>query len=372
MKKPNAANERTKHEYLSYLEEAKRMSPASAESAAAAISLFEESTGYKDFSAFHIEQAKRFKRFLDDARHPATGRPWAKATIHSRLLAVKAFFVWLAGQPGYKSRISYPDCDYFNPTANDARIADARTERDVPTLEQIRRVLATMPYESPIEKRDRAIIAFTLLSGARDNAIASFNLGHVDLVRRSVHHDARTVRTKNRKTITTSFFPVGDDVEGIVTEWVHFLRADALFAETDPLFPATLVAPDGRGAFAPQGLGRKHWTTADPIRKLFRRAFENAGFGYCNPHSFRKTLALLGQVVCRSPEEMKAWSQNLGHEAMMTTFTSYGTIPGYRQTEILNGLATASPSGEAGHRAPPPEIVEWVMDYLRRMMKGGE
>lgn len=372
MNKPNAANERIKHEYLSYLEQAKQLSAASAENAAAAISLFEESTNYKDFSAFHIEQAKRFKRFLEQARHPSTGRPWAKATVHSRLLAVKAFFIWLAGQPGYKSRVSYPDCDYFNPSANDARIADARNERDVPTLEQIRHVLSLMPSHTAIEKRDRAIVAFTILSGARDNAIASFNLGHVDLVRRTVHHDARTVRTKNRKSMTTSFFPVGEDIEGIVGEWVHFLRAESLFGETDPLFPATLVAPDGRGAFAPQGLARKHWTTADPIRKLFRRAFEGAGLRYCNPHSFRKTLALLGQSICSGPEEMKAWSQNLGHEAMMTTFTSYGTIPRHRQAEILNGLASTSPDGAIGQGAPPPETIEWVMAYIRRMMKGAE
>jgi hypothetical protein len=33
---------------------------------------------------------------------------------------------------------------------------------------------------------------------------------------------------------------------------------------------------------------------------------------YFNPHSFRKTLALLGGRICKTPEEYKAWSQNLG------------------------------------------------------------
>src|SRR5262249_55373820 len=31
-------------------------------------------------------------------------------------------------------------------------------------------------------------------------------------------------------------------------------------------------------------------------------------------HSFRKTLVLLGGKICKSAEEYKAWSQNLGHE----------------------------------------------------------
>ena len=56
------------------------------------------------------------------------------------------------------------------------------------------------------------------------------------------------------------------------------------------------------------------------------------------PHSFRKTLARLGQEICTTPEEMKAWSQNLGHEDVMTTFRSYGQVQGDRQRQVLAGL----------------------------------
>ena len=44
--------------------------------------------------------------------------------------------------------------------------------------------------------------------------------------------------------------------------------------------------------------------------------FEQAGLPYFNPHSFRKTLVQLGETTCQSPEEFKAWSQNLGHEGV--------------------------------------------------------
>ncbi|MCH8161646.1 MAG: hypothetical protein IIB88_07105 [Chloroflexi bacterium] len=53
---------------------------------------------------------------------------------------------------------------------------------------------------------------------------------------------------------------------------------------------------------------------------------------------FRRTLARLGQVVCKTPEEMKAWSQNLGHEDVMTTFRSYGHVHSDRQRQVLAGL----------------------------------
>ena len=91
--------------------------------------------------------------------------------------------------------------------------------------------------------------------------------------------------------------------------------------------------------FEAAGLDRKHWSNAGPIRTKFKEAFAAAGFLYFNPHSFRKTLALLGGELCKTPEQYKAWSQNLGHEHVLTTFTSYGDVGSQRQAEIIRGMA---------------------------------
>jgi len=83
---------------------------------------------------------------------------------------------------------------------------------------------------------------------------------------------------------------------------------------------------------------REHWSNATPIRKTFKEAFIHAELPYFNPHSFRNTLVSLGQKRCSSPEEFKVWSQNLGHERVLTTFTSYGEVQPQRQTEIFQQL----------------------------------
>jgi integrase len=88
--------------------------------------------------------------------------------------------------------------------------------------------------------------------------------------------------------------------------------------------------------FEVAGLDRKHWSSAGPIRIMFKQAFVSVGLPYFNPHSFRKTLAFLGGRRCRTPEEYKAWSQNLGHEHVLTTFCSYGDVSCYRQSEIIH------------------------------------
>jgi integrase len=364
MRKHHPKNERIKREYLVWLEEAKRMNSSTVDQVAAAIAQFEESTGHRDFAAFHFEQARKFKRVLAESTSPATGAGLAKATIYSRLMAVKAFFVWLAAQSGYKSRLTYSDMDYFNPSNNDGRIARAIREKPAPTLEQIRRALSVMPTQSDIEKRDRAVFAFAILSGARDDAIASMLIRHVDLDRRTVFHDARDVRTKNRKTFASIFFPVGTDIERIVADWMSFLTKERLFGPNEPLFPSTRVAVGATGLFEPSGLERVGWRSAAPIRRIFRQAFERVELPYFNPHSFRKTLGALGEKVCITPEQFKAWSQNLSHENVLTTFTSYGNVTSTRQAEILGELCKSGIGVRQGD--PDERTVQQVIAYLQK------
>ena len=348
MRKFNAENERIKHDYFGFLTDAKQLSDDTVDQVAAALADFEESTGYKDFRQFRKEQAQSFKRRLRDAINPQTKRPLAKATISSRLAALKAFFQWLSREPGFRSRVRYSDADYFNPSAKEERIAKAPRERPVPSIEQIRHVLELMPAGSVIERRDRAVIAFTLLSGARDSAIASMCLKHVDLARRRISQDPRDgVQTKNAKTITTTFFPVGRYIEAIVAGWISELQTDRLWGPNDPLFPASKVALGESRQFENVGLDRKHWKDAAAIRRIFKQAFVRAGLPYYHPHSFRHTLGSLGEKICPTPEAFKAWSQNLGHEDVLTTFTSYGKVAQHRQDEILKELAKP-PTSQAG------------------------
>jgi hypothetical protein len=112
-----------------------------------------------------------------------------------------------------------------------------------------------------------------------------------------------------------------------VRQWVDYLATGKLWGPDDPLFPATQVALGETRQFEASGIALTHWSNVGPIRAIFREAFERAGIPYANPHSFRATLAGLGEKRCRTPEEFKAWSQNMGHEGVMTTFTSTVRFP---------------------------------------------
>jgi integrase len=372
MSKNSPHNERIKRQYFAYLKEAKRHSEPTVDAAAKALNRFEVYTGYRDFKAFHTEQAVAFKRHLAGQRGLQSGETLSKATLYATLTQLKRFFQWLAWQPGYKSRFEYSDAEYFNLSDKDTRIATAQREQRVPTLEQIKHVIQTMPAKTEIERRNRALISFTLLTGARDSAIASMSLKHVDLIAGCVHQDARDVKTKFSKTFNTYFFPVGDEALRIIEAWVSYLREEKLWGNDDPLFPATRIALGATRQFEVSGLDRAHWSSASPVRSIFRDAFVGAGLPYFNPHSFRNTLVRLGQDLCKSPEEFKAWSQNLGHEKVLTTFMSYGAVACDRQGEILRGLTTPQQTSKLDAN----ELLEALFVRLRdagvNMQAGGD
>jgi integrase len=224
MSKHNPENERIKRKYFAYLKEAKRHSEPTVDAVAKALSRFEEYTRYRDFKTFHFEQAIAFKRHLAEQTGLRSGEKLSKATLHATLTALKNFFFWLAGQPGYKARLQYSDADYFNLSEKDARIATAQREKSTPTLEQVKHVIQTMPDGNEVERRNRALVAFALLTGARDSAIASMKLKHVDLKEGCVYQDAREVKTKFSKSFVTYFVPVGKEILDIVPDWVWSAR----------------------------------------------------------------------------------------------------------------------------------------------------
>ena len=89
---------------------------------------FETATKHRDFKAFHVEQVVAFKNRLAEQRSHQSGKPLSQATRHATLTHLKRFFQWLAGQPGYRSRLKYSDAEYFNLSDKDTRVATARRE----------------------------------------------------------------------------------------------------------------------------------------------------------------------------------------------------------------------------------------------------
>ncbi|MCK0104370.1 site-specific integrase [Pseudohalocynthiibacter sp. F2068] len=339
MRKYDEGNERIKRNYTRYLRNAKGQDDKSVDKALAAIVRFEESTKYKSFRNFHIDQAIRFKDFLAKPNASTKGKALGISTIDATLRLVKAFFFWLADKPGYKKAVGHTDTDYFNNTLKARRVAHTARDIPYPSMRQALHAFRAMPNSTEFEKRDRALFAFFLLTCARDGAVASLKLKHINLAEGHVFQDGRDVNTKFSKTIDTYFYPVDPEIRRCLEEWVIYLKEVKLFGPEDALFPKPLreIAPGGGFVF--NTLSRDGYAGAAKLNAIIRNAFAMVQMPEYTPHSFRKTLTLHGDQVCTTMEEMKAWSLNMGHDNLATTVNSYLPVTRQRQAEILQGMS---------------------------------
>lgn len=339
MPKRSSENTRIKRRYLVWLKEAKGLSDVSVERTAASIDRWEDATRGADFRSFHAEKARAFKRALTAEKNPATGRPLSAGTVDGTLRDLKAFFSWLADQPGYRSRLKHSDAAYLSPSRKTAKAAHGGLYRPFPSPEQVDHALRQMPTASIVDRRDRAMMALLYLTGARDGALITLRLANIDLAAQCVNFVGPDVDTKNGKVFTSWFFPVGDWVKTILVDWVGELRRDLLFGPGDPAFPRQKTGLGPNGGFEAQGLERQPYSNAARVVAVCKETFRRAGLPPFTPHLLRKTLVSLSNTHCATPEQFKAWSQNLGHEDVMTTLRSYGAVSPGRQRELLTTMA---------------------------------
>jgi hypothetical protein len=135
-------------------------------------------------------------------------------------------------------------------------------------------------------------------------------------------------------------YPAVTPIASAEATLIHILVMTVVLAGKSPFKASSpvAVAPGDDLAFRAASLDRAPWANANPVRKIFREACARARLPYFNPHSLRNTLVQIAYERKLDAEAFKAWSQNLGHESCLTTFSSYGTIPPMRQAEIIRRL----------------------------------
>ncbi len=253
--------------------------------------------------------------------------------IRDNLRALKEFLKWLERQHGYRSKINYNHIDYLNLSQNQQNTAKAIEYQKAYKFEDIINTIRKMPDQTEREKRNKALISLQALCSLRISELRTVkikNLIEEDGVY-FIYVTPKDMEVKFSKTRTVVFLPLPEDIIANVICWRDHLLSIG-FKETSYLFPNI----DNR--FAETNLltdtlcndGIKSNTT---IRNIFKKAFVRAGYEYINPHSFRKTLARFAET--QSPAFLNAVRQNLGHNSIDTTLSSYGQLSQPEQRRII-------------------------------------
>ncbi len=327
-----SANAKMVYLYQNELKQARGYNAKTVDAVLRHIWHFDRHTCSTDFRKVTRQAIAHYKEDLVGGTIGKDNKMRSPSTIVHALGALKAFFEWLSVQSGYRS-IKTDLCAYFNSSREQRELASAAGQKFVPTMEQLREVIKHMPAETPAQRRDRAMIPALLLFGVRDGALISLRLKHVDIESKRVFQDAREVKTKFSKTNMVDWFPVGEDMETILIEWVKELRALGA-VDNDPLIPTAPFKPwVGRPKIELAFL-----VTAAPIRNVLKKASAAADVTYFKPHAIRSTVARLFDEWAASPKELKALSQNLSHKHIGTTFKYYGNLEDETKCAIISNM----------------------------------
>lgn len=336
--KVNIKNERVKRRFFTWLKHAGGCCDSTINSIEKSILLYEDFTKLADFATFNPDKAMRFKKAL--IKREYRGKAISPTTRHAYLRCLTKFFSWLSWQPGYKSKIRPDIVSYLKISEKEERIATQSRPVKYPPLEYVIKLANSIKTDSEIDLRDRALISFTLLTGMRVEAIATLPLGCFDQENFTISQDPKQgVHTKFSKYISSTLFQFDDKLVGHVVGWVKYLKNKG-FGSQDPVFPRSKTerGKDNLSFEPATEVEPVFWQCTGRIREIFKARSQEAEVPYFGPHTFRHLAFDLALRHCRTGEQMKAISQNFGHEHLLTTLFNYANYDPQRLSEILKEI----------------------------------
>lgn len=363
--KNNVKNEKIKRRFFRFMKEAEGYSETTINSIEKAIWLYEDYTKHEDYGKFNSSKAIGFKNSLLGRKHK--GKPVSSRTVYHYLRYLTKFFVWLSGQPGYKSKIQADNISYLSLDKKKVREILSPKPVKFPTLEYVMELTKSFKINTEIDQRDRALIAFLLLSGMRHGAIISLPLGCFDRDNFEIKQDhGKGVNTKFGKSFNSTLFRFNDDLLNYVIDWAKYLEKRKLFNSANPLFPRNKIEQIPGGlAFTSRDVEPEFWRATNRLNEILKNRAKQADLEYYRPHSFRHAAVHLALKNCQNAEQIKAVSQNFGHEFIATTMTNYGNLDSFRVKEIIDNMEYAVQSDGENDQ----EILDKAMKIIMRNKK---
>jgi len=334
MNQINLKNEKTKRAYLAWRREAQGDSEKTITMRERTINLYSDYTNAADFKSFNKDKAIGFKEYL---RSPSgDGKKKSRNTIRTILIHIRDFYKWLCTQPGYR-RIAISEIDYLKISKQDSRIAAESVQKSIPSFEHSLKLVHSIEINDDVDFRDKAMIALIVCTGMRDSAVRTLPVSCIDIDELIVYQlPQKGVETKYSKEITSVIFPFDESLIKIIKEWIIYLKNKG-FGEDDPYFPQSKLE-HLEGSFSykkPTEILPEFLQSTSVIRRVFKDRSLAAKLPYFRPHSFRDMAINRAIKYAKSNLQLKAISQNVGHEKFFTTFSSYGTL---NQDELISLL----------------------------------
>lgn len=309
--KLNPKNEKIKKEYASYLKKIKevKIKPVTAKSKLSHIDAYDELFGYKDFIDFDANTGIEFHDFVEN-------KNIAPATKLSYLNDVKDFFTWYLGKTkSKKNQVSA--LSTLEPSEQLKRLANRVEYVKFPSDDEISKIMDLKLFLG-----HKALISFQLLTGARASALASTTLECVDLENKLYIQDPLlNIKTKRDKYIVTRFMEFNPIYLETVIQWHKFLVDKHHFKEKHPLFPRIKSERNGDFTITQKPIGGPN-----EVANIYAEICKAAKIDTYHPHCFRHYAIFKALEYIRTGTQLRALSQNVGHEDLSTILEQYAKM----------------------------------------------
>lgn len=330
----HSQNDRIIHEWLIY---AGQYDVKTIDRHLAAIRYCENFLAGKPFSKLSRDDVAKVRKDLKRRADTGVLDCLSASSIRHTASHLSAFFNWLVKQDGFKCLPQDLQGYLKLPQAVLASAASVK-QKDYPALEEAESLLNTMPSQSLVDQRARAIFALAFLGALRADTLISLRIKHVDISRRLILQDAGPVRAKAGKSIDILWFPIPKCFEKAVIEWIQALMSLG-FTSEDALFPDNIWLKHRPKV---SSLDRKPvpvMSTKHAVSEAFSIACRESGVKY-TPHSAKHCIGAERDERPLTQLERKAWSENMGHENEQITERHYGKLGNEKRFEVLEHIGT--------------------------------
>jgi site-specific recombinase XerD len=273
-----------------------------------------------------------FPVFLLTSRYDGKKGGPSPESLKSTCGVVRKFFTWARREwPRKYAKLNASWVDTLRPARSKGMQTRAKGHQFY-TLDEMRLIAAVEPSTLLIE-RDRAMMAFLYLSGARASAFVTLPISCVRLEEMAVDQFAEMgVHTKNHKSQTTYLLPIPELLQ-IVQEWDDKVRSQ--LPESAMWYSG--IHQDGE-TLAPiytQKDSRRE-KVADGIKHVCKLA----GVEFKSTHKFRHGHTVYVRSMAKTISEFMAASRNLMHESVSTTERVYAQLT---NSEVKSVIANMKP-----------------------------
>jgi integrase/recombinase XerD len=236
--------------------------------------------GITAFPAVTVENIQAYLAYLK------TKRKLCPRTHQAHLSAIKGLFAYLVRQ----GMVTFDPAKGIEPPKS------AATLPEIPTEEEIARILAAPDLQTPLGIRNRAILEVLYSSGLRRQELINLNLSDVD----PENGYLRVVQGKNKKD---RMVPLGDVAGKFIEAYLKLVRWWYL---RDPAEPALFIDSAKGKRLSPGMLGH-----------LLTQLIKKTGITKkVTPHTFRHAMAT---HLLQNQADIRHIQMMLGHASVATT-----------------------------------------------------